>query len=429
MLFVGFIYGYAQTDNVEVVSTEQMLQRFLKYVAVPSQSQATVSGEWNLTPAQVDMARMLEADALALGADVYRSEDAYVYVTIPSNSGDDVPVFGISCHLDYTPEAPGDSIVPIVIRNYAGGDIIQGDGRKIAVDSPEGADLAGLVGKTLVHTDGTTLLGGDDKNGCTIAMSVIETLMTQPDLRHGRVLVVFCPNEDIGLAASRIDTTRFNPDILFDVDGSGRMDISNENFSARGLDLLFKGKYAHPAEAKSAKLGDALAAAAAYIASVPLQYRPEATDGKQGYIHPWNLTTDANKLDYVVNTRIRYFDQEEGLEFDRILRAAIDSIRTAFPNVEVEILLDAVQYENVAYNMHPRSVEIITRASEINNTPIRFKSERGGTTAAMFTAIGLRGGMCLFSGQHAIHSTSEYSCIEEMHDAYRLLVTAILLTP
>ena len=409
------------------MSKDGMLDKFLRYVRVSSQSQyGSDPSAWAMTPGQVEMSRILEEDARAIGAVVYRSDDSYVYVDVRANVSDDVPVLGISCHLDFTPEAPGDSIVPIVIRNYGGGDILQGNDSKIYFDSPEGAALKDLIGATIVHTDGTTLLGGDDKNGVTIAMCLIETLMGNPEFKHGRVQFVFCPNEDVGMAAERIDKERFNPDILYDLDGGGGADIITENFTARGLDVQFIGHYAHPGDAKAQKLGDALAAASAFIANIPVKYRPENTEGKEGYIHPWNMTSDGN--DYTVSTRIRYFDKEEGEEFDRILRADLDSVGKNFPNVEVKVIQDKLQYENVAYNMHPESRAIMERAASETGVDVNFKSERGGTTASMFTAKGLRGGMCIFTGQHAIHSTKEYSVLEEMHDAYRLMLHAIAST-
>lgn len=413
------------TNKAMMVTKEDMLTRFLKYVKIDSQSQeADVAGEFPMTDGQIVMAKFLEDEAKALGADVYRSEDAYVYITIPSNTNDKVPTLGISCHLDFTPEAPGGNINPIVKRNYQGGDILLGNGKYLRVDSPEGADLKNLIGKTIIHTDGATLLGGDDKNGCAIAMSLVESLLRAGrKSKHGIIQVVFCPNEDVGLSAERIDTTRFNPDILFDLDGEGSSEVLAENFTARSLVLKFVGRYAHPGSAKEQKLGDALAAASSFIAAIPLKYRPENTEGREGYIHPWKMAADGN--DYIVHSRIRYFDKEEGAEFKRILADNIESIKRNFSNVKVETVQDILQYENVAYNMHPESRNIVEQAAKKVGVEVNFVDVRGGTTASMFTAKGLRGGMCLFTGQHAIHSVHEYSVLEEMYDSYKMMLHVI----
>lgn len=408
------------------VGQDEMLNRFLNYVKINSQSVDNKNqAVFPMTEGQKEMARFLAEEAKVLGANVYMCPDYYVYVEIPSNVKGDVPVLGISCHYDVTPEAVSGNIKPIVIK-YEGGNIDQGNGRFISPDSVLGQDLKNHIGKTIIHSDGTTLLGGDDKNGCAIAMSVIESLIKGgKKVKHGKVQIVFCPNEDIGRSADKIDKNRFNPDILYDMDGEGGKDVTVSNFSARRIDIKFVGNQAHPSEAKKLKLGDALAAASAYISSVPLEYRPENTEGKQGYIHPWELKVDSTATEYRVQTRIRYFDLKEGELFDSLVMAAIENVKRDFPNVKVEIVHDGVQYENVEYFMHPQSKDIITKASEHAGVDIRFIDSRGGTTASMFCVKGLRGGMNVFTGQYAPHTTSEYSVLEEMYDAYLLMMEVV----
>jgi len=412
----------SKTQSIKYVDKEEMLNTLLKYIAVESGSEETTDGSYPMTPGQIQMAKLLKADAEALGAKVTMTEWGYVYVDVPSNVKKEVPVLGISCHLDYTPEAPGKGIKPTVITDYKGGDIILADGSVISPSNPDGADLPGLIGKTIIHSDGTTLLGADDKNGCTIVMSLLKTVLGSK-MKHGRIQMAFCPNEDIGMAAEKIDTTYFNPDILFDVDGKGGNEIAASNFSAKGMKIRFIGHEAHASVAKEQKLGDALAAAATFIAAVPVQHRPENTEGREGYIHPWNLTQEG--FDYTVTTRIRYFDKEEGKRFEEIIDKALEQIKRDFPNVGIEILSEGLQYENVAYSMHPESRGVLERAAAKSKIEIKFVPERGGTTAAMFSAKGLRGGMNIFSGQHNCHKVHEYACLEEMMDAYILLVSAI----
>lgn len=229
---------YAQKSRNEkiiakkAVSHEKMLERLMKYISVESWSlYDNVNNDWTMTEGQAEMAAMLAADAKALGADVYVSPDNYVYVTVPSNLKYDVPSVGISCHLDYSQEAPYQGINPTVLK-YQGGDIVLSEGVVLSPDSPEGKDLKCLEGKTLIHTDGKTLLGGDCKNGCAVAMSVLETLM-KSDMKHGEVQFVWCPNEDVGMSAMRIDTERFNPEIYYDIDGEGATEVGVSNFTAR----------------------------------------------------------------------------------------------------------------------------------------------------------------------------------------------------
>lgn len=404
------------------VTKEEMLDMLLDYLAIESRSEYLKAGDtsYPITKGQIKMAEKLKSDAEALGAETTMSEWYYVYVDVPSNIGKDVPVLGFSCHFDYSPEVSGFGIKPQV-TTYLGGDIILDDGSVISPDDPDGKDLPGLMGKTLIHTDGRTLLGGDDKNGCTILMSILKTML-DPDVKHGRIQFVFCPNEDIGEAQREIDSSLFNPDILFDVDGMGGKDITASNFTARGLSMRFTGHPTHPAEAKALHMGDPLAAAAAYIAYVPLEYRPERTEGEEGYIHHYQIDTLEDSNNYCVTSRIRYFDKSEGELFDEIINNSLKKVNEDFPYVKTQVISDEIQYDNVKYSMHPASHEIITRAAERAGIDIDFISERGGTTAAMFAAKSLRGGMCVFSGQHNCHSYHEFSCLEEMMDAYNLLL-------
>ena len=388
-------YAHSQSNDVQ----KNMLDRFIKYASTDSQS----SLDSLCTYGQHVMASMLLSDVKAeiktssvKEATATMSEHNYVYVRIPANVKGTHPTLGISCHLDVTPEAPGGKITPI----------------KDAKD-----------GHTIVRTDGSTLLGADDKCGCTIAMQLIHALLTDKKLKHGEVMFAFCPNEDVGRAADGIDAAQFNPDVLFDLDGPGGETVTKSNFTARGFDVKFIGREAHPSDAKAQKLGDATAAAATYIAYFPVGVRPENTEGSEGYIHPWSF--EKRDADVTVKTRIRYFDQEEGQRFDGLVHAAVDKARKDFPNVRIEIVYDGLQYENVAYTLHPQAKELVDDAASAIGKKVTYSDERGGTTASMFAAKGLKGGMCVFTGQHDIHSTREYADLQEMEDAYHLMLEII----
>jgi len=391
--------GYSQTNSVQ----HSMLDTFTKYASIDSQS----NYDSICTVGQHNMAMAIKSDVDSLikaynarGSQSSVSEQNYVYVSIPSNIKSRCPSLGISCHLDVTPEAPGGNIIPVV-------------------DSKDG--------RTIVRTDGSTLLGADDKCGCTIAMELIKALLSDKKQKHGEVMFAFCPNEDVGRAADAIDAEIFNPDILFDLDGAGGEVITKSNFTARGFNVKFIGRDAHPAEAKAQKLGDATAAAATFISFFPVEIRPENTEGLQGYIHPWGF--EKENTDVVVQTRVRYFDKAEGEYFDRLLKEAIAKVKKDFPNVGVEIIFDGLQYENVAYTIHPQATDLVEAAAKRIGKKITFADERGGTTASMFAAKGLKGGMCLFTGQHEIHSTREYADLQEMEDAYRLMLEIIREVP
>lgn len=387
--------GLAAQSSVQ----KSMLDTFVKYASIDSQS----NYDSICTKGQHIMALALKADveeavarSKASGVKVRLSDANYLYVTIPANIWSACPTMGISCHLDVTPEAPGGRIVPVV-------------------DTRDG--------RTIVRTDGTTLLGADDKCGCTIAMQLIRSILSDKSIKHGTLQFAFCPNEDVGRAADGIDSKFFSPDILFDLDGPEGNVVTKSNFTARGFNVKFIGREAHPGDAKAQKLGDATAAAAAFISYFPVESRPENSEGTQGYIHPWSF--DKEGADVTVQTRVRYFDKSEGELFDRMLSGAIADVERKFPNVKVEIVYDDLQYENVAYTLHPRAKSLVENAAAKIGKDITFADERGGTTASMFAAKGLNGGMCVFTGQHEIHSTREYADLQEMEEAYRLMLEII----
>lgn len=401
LIIISFFIWFTVTGYPDV--QKEMLSTLIKYTSIDSQS----AEDSVVTAGQRVMALQLKTDveeavtrSNARNVKVTLSPENYLYVTIPANIKYVCPTLGISCHLDVTPEAQGGVIVPIV--DEKDGDVI-------------------------LRTDGSTLLGADDKCGCTIAIQLIRKLLADKNIKHGVVMFAFCPNEDVGRAAEGIDSSIFSPDILFDIDGEGGCQVTKSNFTARGFNVKFIGRDAHPGMAKAMKYGDATAAAATFIAAVPVEHRPENTDGLQGYIHPWSFEKSGS--DVTVLTRIRYFDKEEGIRFDKIMNDALNKIAKDFPNVEVKILYDDLQYENVAYTLHPKAQELVTDAARSLGCKIVFIDERGGTTASMFAAKGLKGGMGVFSGQHNIHSTREYANLREMEDAYLLILDIIKRVP
>lgn len=402
LLLVITVFGLKTATGAPI--EKSMLDTFIKYASISSQS----SNDSICTQGQRTMALVLKSDVESIireqnakNVECVLSEHNYLYVTIPSNVKSPCPSIGISCHLDVTPEAPGSSITPIIDA---------------------------LNGRTIVRTDGTTLLGADDKCGCTIAVHLIQKLLSDKKIKHGKVMFAFCPNEDVGRAADNIDSTIFSPEIIYDLDGEGGEAITKSNFTARGLAHKFIGHDAHPADAKADKLGDATAAAATFIASVPVEYRPENTEGLQGYIHPWGFEKSGG-FDVIVRTRVRYFDKAEGEKFNNIINDALARVARDFPNVKTEVLQDVMQYENVAYTLHPQAQKLVENAAKKIGKKVVFTDERGGTTAAMFAAKGLKGGMCLFTGQHEVHSTREYADLKEMEETYLLMLEIIKQIP
>lgn len=420
---------------------ESYVLRFVNYARINSQS---TEGEdvaaFPLSMGQRQMARLVEQDLLKLAKNnkslqVVRSESEYVYAKLPATTKRKLPSIMLMAHLDITPEAPGGNIKPIVHRNYQGGDIVLPSGVVLSPESPQGKHLKECIGKTIITSDGNTLLGADDKTGCTVLVSLICNLLYGKPFEHGDLYFVFSQNEDIGRAADGFETKYVggNPDVVIDVDGDDPHAFSVENFTAAMRIYTFHGKSAHPGEGYANKYGDALTTASYFVGQIPPYKHPSVSRGKQGYIHCYDIShpkDSAGKVisdDYLVKVRLRYFDKLEGDTLRQMLDSAEGKTIDAFPFVKVEASAEILQYENVAYTMYPTLPDIIKKAYASLGKKVSPRSERGGTTSAMIAAKGLRGGACLFSGQQAEHSIYEWTCVEDMMDMTNILQKIIML--
>lgn len=420
---------------------ESYALRFVNYARINSQS---TEGEdvtaFPLSMGQRQMARLVEQDLLKMAKNnkslqVVRSESEYVYAKLPATTKRKLPSIMLMAHLDITPEAPGGNIKPIVHRNYQGGDIVLPSGVVLSPESPQGKHLKECMGKTIITSDGNTLLGADDKTGCTVLVSLICNLLYGKPFEHGDLYFVFSQNEDIGRAADGFETKYVggNPDVVIDVDGDDPHAFSVENFTAAMRIYTFHGKSAHPGEGYANKYGDALTAASYFVGQIPPYKHPSVSRGKQGYIHCYDIShpkDSAGKVisdDYLVKVRLRYFDKLEGDTLRQMLDSAEGKTIDAFPFVKVEASAEILQYENVAYTMYPTLPDIIKKAYASLGKKVSPRSERGGTTSAMIAAKGLRGGACLFSGQQAEHSIYEWTCVEDMMDMTNILQKIIML--
>lgn len=406
---------------------ETIIRRFTTYATINSQSwDAYDPTEFPISDGQEEIAELIEQELRTIGSDkdliVSRSDYQYVYATIPANC-EGVPSIMFMAHMDCTPECAGGEITPIVHRNYDGGDIQLPAGITLSPETPQGKHLANCVGKTIITSDGYTLLGADDKTGCTILVTLIETILKDKKLKHGDLHFVFSQNEDIGRAAERFEEEYVDgqPDIVIDVDGDDPTAFSVENFTAVGRNYIFHGKNAHPGNGFYNQYGDALTAASYFIGQLPPETHPSASKGKEGYIHCYSIEPliDVNgeetPQNYLVKVRLRYFDAQEGNAFRQLLDEAAELTAKAFPYVVTEAEPEVMQYENVAYTMYPGLCDLIIKAAEKEGVKLTPRSERGGTTAAMLAAKGQKGGPCLYSGQQAEHSVYEWTCAEDMY--------------
>lgn len=408
---------------------KKMEDRFLSYVKIESQSiDDPDMSSFPMTEGQREIAKLIYNEVKGLGGKdvkVTLSDDYYVYIDVPSNIKKPVPSILFLAHMDVTPECNGQSIKPIVHENYNGGDIVLPGGITLSPQAPNCSHLKDLKGQTIVTSDGTTLLGADDKTGCAILVSMIEELINNPKLKHGRVMVCLSQNEDVGKAAFKYDPKVFvnKPDVVIDVDGASYNEISVANFTAIGQTYRFIGNKAHASNAKAEKYADALTAAAYFVGLVPPDLNPSARDGKDGYVHCYTLThplDDSGKpieTEYVVKVRLRYFDKEEGAYQKQLMEDNLKKVQAAFPFVEAKKTDDMMQYENVAYTMPEYVPSLIQKAASAHGMEVTTKSSRAGTTSAMMVAAfpdAMPGGSDFYSGQNAEHTCYEWCSIEEM---------------
>ena len=429
LLVISALVCFAQTKVTKKVSHDKMLERFLSYVKIESQSIDDPDlNSFPMTDGQKQIARLIYDEVKTMGGKdvkVTLSEDYYIYIDIPSNVKKQVPSLLFMAHMDITPEAPGKGIKPMVHRNYNGGDLVLPGGITLSPDDPGREHLKDLAGKTIVTSDGSTLLGADDKTGCAVLISMVEELINNPTFKHGRVMVMLSQNEDVGKAAMRYDPSVFGdkPDVVIDIDGGDYDRFSVANFTAVCHNYYFKGNDVHPGHAKEGKYGDARTAAAYFVGHIPPEIHPSARDGEEGYVHcyaiehPVDEKGNVIKTDYVVKVRLRYFDKNEGAYQKRLMADNLEKTQEAFPNVTVTKTQDFTQYENIAYTLPDFLPAVIEKATSDAGIAMRPQSKRGGTTASLIVARfpdAIPGAPGVYSGQQSAHSRYEWACIDEL---------------
>ncbi len=397
-----------------------MLDRFLRYVRVDTQSEEDAP-TYPSTAKQLDLSRMLIDELRTIGlSDVELSEHGYVLATLPGTAG--APVIGLIAHVDTTPETPGGGVVPIVHENYSGGPIILAGDPSQVIDPTEETELGVRVGHDIVTSDGTTLLGADDKAGVAEIMAALAYLYETTEPR-ATVRVAFTVDEEIGRGAQYFDTEAFGAEVGYTLDGSGIGELEIETFSARQVRVTIRGRGAHPGSAKG-KLVNAVKLAADFVSSLPQDsLSPETTEGREGFVHPSRV--NASVEDAVVTLIVRDHDDallEQHTELVRRLAAEIEE-REPRARVRVEVQ-DTYGNMRAIIDEHPRVVaaaeEAIRRAGV---EPVR-SIIRGGTDGARLSEMGLPTPN-IFTGGQNYHSLREWASVQDMAAAAATVVELV----
>jgi tripeptide aminopeptidase len=397
---------------------QHIIDRFISYVTIDTESDPN-SESTPSTEKQWDLANALVKELKAIGmSDVNIDDKAYIMATLPSNVDHVVPVIGFISHFDTTPDFTGASVKPQIIQNYDGKDIVLNAQENIILSPDYFEDLLLYKGQTLITTDGTTLLGADDKAGITEIITAMEYLIQHPEIKHGTLKVGFTPDEEIGRGAHHFDVKKFGADWAYTMDGSQIGELEYENFNAAGAVVKVKGKIVHPGYAKG-KLVNSMYYATAFINALPKLETPEHTEGYEGFFHLHNIEGNVEKttLHYI----IRDHDAEKFEARKELLKKIIKDLNTQFENEVFEIEIKD-QYFNMKEKIVPvmHSVAIAEDAmKQLGITPI-IKPIRGGTDGSQLSYMGLP---CpnIFAGGHNFHGRYEYVPVESMQKATEVI--------
>ncbi|NMN68904.1 peptidase T [Rhizobium sp. 57MFTsu3.2] len=399
--------------------TDTVLDRFLRYVVIDTQSDAG-SPTQPSTAKQKDLGRLLVDELLGIGvSDAHLDEHGYVYATIPSNTDKTVPVICFCSHMDTAPDFTGTNVRPKVLHNYGGGDIQLSGDQKQVIRVTENPALNDQIGNDIVTTDGTTLLGADDKAGIAEIMTAAQILMDNPDIRHGTIKLLFTPDEEIGRGVDKVDLTKLGAQFAYTMDGETAGHIEDETFSADGVEIAIEGVAIHPGFAKG-RMENAIKIAGAIIDRLPRNIAPETTDGREGFIHPTGLSGSMEKA--AISLIVRDFEESGLADKEKRLEAIVREVMEDYPGSSYTFAVKQ-QYRNmkVVLDRHPQIVEnAIEAIRHAGMSPVRG-SIRGGTDGSRLSFMGLP---CpnIFAGGHAFHSPREWISRQDMERAVATLV-------
>ncbi len=397
-----------------------LLDRFCRYVRVDTTANES-AGTYPSSPGQLVLGKLLVEELRAMGLkDAEQDEHGIILATLPATTTRPVPTIAWIAHMDTSPETTGKDVKPQVHRNYNGEDIVlPGDPRKI-IRAAETPDLVALKGQTIITTDGTTLLGADNKAGVAVIMETAATLLARPEVLHGPIRICFTCDEEIGHGVDHVDLKKLGAVVGYTLDGGGAGEIDAETFSADLAVVTIRGRNIHPALAKGRML-NAIRLAGLFIERLPRTARsPETTDERQGFLHPYTITGGVAEVS--MRILLRDFDTAKLADHRAVLEAIARTITAEYPDAVVEVVVTA-QYRNMADGLkkEPRALGYAEKAMRRAGLEPKITIVRGGTDGSRLTEIGLPTPN-LSTGEHNIHSPLEWTCLEEMETAVRVLV-------
>ena len=408
-----------------MISKEDIIKRFVSYVTVDTESDPN-SDTTPSTKKQWDLANALVQELQNIGMqEVSIDQNAYVMATLPSNVDHEVPTIGFISHFDTSPDFTGANVNPQIVESYDGKDIVLNEAENIVLSPDYFEDLLLYKGQTLITTDGTTLLGADDKAGICEIISAMEYLIKNPQIKHGTIKVGFTPDEEIGRGAHKFDVEKFGADWAYTMDGSQIGELEYENFNAAGAVVKVKGKIVHPGYAKG-KMVNSMYIATEFINSLPRLETPEHTEGYQGFFHLYSVKGEVEEtvLEYI----IRDHDKEHFEARKEVMQKLTDELNQQYEREVVTINIKD-QYFNMKEKVEPvmHIVDIAEEAMKQLDIKPLIKAIRGGTDGSQLSYMGLP---CpnIFAGGHNFHGRYEYVPVESMIKATEVICKIAELT-
>ncbi len=407
------------TESQPLSFAHTVTERFLRYVVIDTQSDPA-SPTCPSTEKQKDLGRLLAAELREIGlADAHLDENGYVYATLPATTDKPVPVICFCSHMDTSPDCSGTHVKPQIVRNYEGGDIVLTADPSQVIRFKEHPALAHQIGHDIITTDGTTLLGADNKAGVAEIMDAVYFLKNNPQIKHGTIKVLFTPDEEIGRGVDKADLKKLGADFAYTIDGESAGQIEDETFSADAATIVIEGVSAHPGFAKG-KMEHAIKIAATIVERLPKNQSPETTEGREGFLHPIAIggTLETATLGLIV----RDFTEQGLREKEALLETIIQGVMKNYPRSTYRLDIKP-QYRNMkqVIDRHPEIVEYAVEAvRRAGLTPVKT-SIRGGTDGSRLSFMGLP---CpnIFAGEHAFHSRLEWVSRQDMEKAVQTIV-------
>jgi tripeptide aminopeptidase len=402
-----------------MINKEHITKRFISYVTIDTESDPN-NPEFPSTEKQWDLAKLLVDELKAIGMkDITLDDNCYVMATLPSNLDYEVPTIGFVSHIDTTPDFTGANVKPQIHHKYDGKDIILNNEENIVLSPSYFEDLLQYIGQSIITTDGSTLLGADDKAGITEIVTAMEYLIKHPEIKHGKIRICFTPDEEVGKGAHKFDVEKFGVEWAYTMDGSQIGELEYENFNAAAAKLTITGKIVHPGYAKG-KMINSMTIGSNFVSKLPLNEVPESTEGYEGFFHLHQFTGNVEKttLNFIIRDHDRVlFDDRKQFMLDLVDKM---NNELGFNAIEIDI---KDQYYNMKEKVVP-VMHIVDIAEEVMNdigiTPL-IKPIRGGTDGSQLSFMGLP---CpnIFAGGHNFHGRYEYVPVESMMKATEVII-------